>query len=92
MRRILGSGLGGDSRIASAGARQSGGASPAFTERTFEAFRAYYDFVPQGRWSAEYMVRLNNAGRFELPPTRVEVLYAPEVFGAAPNAALEVRP
>jgi hypothetical protein len=89
---ILGSGLGGDSSIASRGARQSGGASPAFTERTFEAFRAYYDFVPQGRWSAEYMVRLNNAGRFELPPTRVEALYAPEVFGAAPNAALEVRP
>jgi alpha-2-macroglobulin len=87
----LGGGLGADSRIASAGARQSAGPWPAFTERTFEAFRAYYDYVPQGRWSLEYMVRFDNAGRFELPPTRLEALYAPEMFAALPNASVEVR-
>jgi uncharacterized protein YfaS (alpha-2-macroglobulin family) len=88
----LGSGLGGDSRIAAEGAMRHGRASIAFTERTFEALRAYYDYVPQGRWSVEYLVRFNNAGRFELPPTRVEALYAPEMFAALPNAPIEVKP
>jgi uncharacterized protein YfaS (alpha-2-macroglobulin family) len=88
----LGSGLGGDVRIAAAGSKPGAGPRVAFTERTFEAFRAYYDFVPQGRWSVEYTLRLNNAGRFELPPTRVEALYAPETFAALPNLPIEVKP
>ncbi|MFO1205332.1 MAG: MG2 domain-containing protein [Burkholderiales bacterium] len=88
----LGSGLGGDSRIAMGTEGNRGNASVAFTERTFGAFRTYYDFVPQGRWSLEYLVRFNSAGRFEMPPTRVEALYAPEMFAALPNAPVEVRP
>jgi hypothetical protein len=87
----LGGALGLDSRIGAAPIAR-GAASIAFTERTFEAFRVYYDFVPQGRWSFEYLVRFNNGGRFELPPTRVEALYAPETFAALPNGAVEVRP
>ncbi len=47
--------------------------------------------VPRGPWSLEYTVRFDNPGRFELPPTRVEVLYAPEVFAELPNAAVEVE-
>jgi uncharacterized protein YfaS (alpha-2-macroglobulin family) len=35
-------------------------------------------------------MRLGNAGLFQLPPTRVEALYAPEVFGMLPNAAFRV--
>jgi uncharacterized protein YfaS (alpha-2-macroglobulin family) len=35
-------------------------------------------------------VRLNNVGDFALPPTRVEAMYAPEVFGALPNARMKV--
>ena len=31
-------------------------------------------------------MRLNQAGTFQLPPTRVEALYAPEMFGEMPNA------
>jgi uncharacterized protein YfaS (alpha-2-macroglobulin family) len=89
---ILGGGLGGDARALSGTAKRSGGAWPAFEERTFEAFRAYYQFVPQGRWSLEYLVRLNGAGRFGLPPTRIEALYAPELFGALPNSPVEVKP
>ena len=42
-------------------------------------------------WSST-RVRLNNPGRFALPPTRVEAMYAPESFGELPNAALEVAP
>ena len=35
-------------------------------------------------------MRLNNAGTFALPPTRVEALYAPEMFGEAPNTSMQV--
>jgi uncharacterized protein YfaS (alpha-2-macroglobulin family) len=88
---VLGSGLGGDSQIMASGERSSGWAYPAFQERTFEGFRAYYEFVPKGKWSVEYTVRLNNPGQFNLPPTRVEAMYSPEMFGDLPNAAVMVK-
>jgi len=34
----------------------------AFEERSFEAFRAYYEYVPKGKWTVEYTVRLNRPG------------------------------
>jgi uncharacterized protein YfaS (alpha-2-macroglobulin family) len=89
---ILGSGLGGDSRILTQGENNLSYLWPAFEERTADSYRAYYDYVPKGKWTVEYTVRLNNAGRFELPPTRVEALYAPETFGEAPNQAVTVKP
>jgi hypothetical protein len=64
--------------------------SPVFEERSFEGWRGYWRYVPRGPFSAEYVVRLNQAGRFELPSTRVEAMYAPEVFGELPNAVFEV--
>ncbi len=87
---ILGTGLAKDSRTLSPGEQQRGFVWPAFEERTFDAFRAYYRFVPKGSWVVEYSLRLNNIGRFELPPTRVEAMYAPETFGELPNAAVTV--
>jgi hypothetical protein len=89
---ILGRGLGGDSRVLGSGEERRGFVWPAFEERTFEVFRAYYRLVPKGTWVVEYTLRLNNAGRFELPPTRVEAMYAPEMFGMIPNAAVTVSP
>ncbi|MCF8150667.1 MAG: hypothetical protein K9J80_07980, partial [Sulfuritalea sp.] len=58
---------------------------PTYVERTFANFRAYYEVVPQGRFSIDYTVRINNTGEFALPPTRVEAMYAPDVFGEVPN-------
>jgi uncharacterized protein YfaS (alpha-2-macroglobulin family) len=88
---ILGSGLGRDSRIATSGEKQRGGwVEPAFQERKQDAFRSYFAFVPKGKWSVEYTVRLNNEGRFNLPPTHVEAMYSPEMFGDTPNAAMVV--
>jgi uncharacterized protein YfaS (alpha-2-macroglobulin family) len=87
---ILGSGLGRDSKLLTTGEKRSGWAWPAFTERTHEAFRTYYEFVPKGKWSVEYTVRLNNVGTFLLPPTRVEALYSPEMFGESPNSQFVV--
>jgi len=48
--------------------------------------------LPRGKHVVEYTVRLNNPGRFTLPPTRVEAMYAPESFGEAPNAPVEIAP
>jgi uncharacterized protein YfaS (alpha-2-macroglobulin family) len=87
---VLGGGLGRDAQIATAGERRRGWVWPAFEERTHAAFRSYFEFVPKGKWSVEYTVRLNNPGRFGLPPTRVEAMYNPEAFGEIPNADVTV--
>jgi uncharacterized protein YfaS (alpha-2-macroglobulin family) len=92
---IMGSGLGGDSSLAlrsSASAPVLGGRRPTYEERSFEAWRGYFDFLPRGKHQFEYTVRLNNAGRFLLPGTRAEALYAPEQFGELPLGVLEVAP
>lgn len=88
---LLGGGLGRDSQISTSGEKRSGAAWPAFEERGFEAFRAYYAYVPKGSFKTEYTVRLNNVGDFALPPTRVEAMYAPEMFGESPNARVKVE-
>jgi alpha-2-macroglobulin len=88
---ILGTGLGRDSSLATQGETSKGWAWPAFEERSFEAFRAYYRYVPKGTWSIEYTIRLNNAGTLQMPPTRVEAMYSPEMFGELPNATIQVK-
>ncbi|MFM7706101.1 MAG: alpha-2-macroglobulin family protein, partial [Rubrivivax sp.] len=89
---VLGSGLGRDSAVATAGESTEGAgrALVAFDERGFESFRRYFEFLPRGRHVVEYTVRLNQPGRFGLPASRVEAMYAPEVFGEVPVAPLEV--
>jgi len=87
----LGGGLGGQSRIALAGQERSACPCIAFEERAFGGVRAYYPYVRKGTWVYEYTIRLNESGRFELPPTRVEALYSPEAFGELPNQPFEVR-
>ena len=81
----------GGSSLLTAGERSGGWAWVAFTERSFEAFRNYYEYVPKGKWTVEYTMRLNNEGTFHLPATRVEALYAPEMFGEIPNKAMVVN-
>jgi uncharacterized protein YfaS (alpha-2-macroglobulin family) len=89
---VLGSGLARDSAVATSGesAEGSGRALVAFDERGFESFRRYFEFLPRGRHVVEYTVRLNQPGRFGLPPSRAEAMYAPEVYGELPIAPLEV--
>jgi hypothetical protein len=89
---VMGTGLGRDSALLSAGEKREGWVWPSYEERRQDAFRAYYEFVPKGSWALEYTVRLNNPGHFALPPTRVEALYAPDTYGEAPNAPIEVAP
>ncbi len=88
---ILGGGLGRDSQIATTGEKKTGAGWAAFEERSFESFRSYYEYLPRGVVKMEYTVRLNNVGDFALPPSRVEAMYAPEMFGEAPNARVKVE-
>ena len=98
---ILGSGLGRDSAILNSAPVVKGSENekqewdscwgPAYTENTFEGVRAYYDYFPKGKCTFEYTVRLNGGGKFALPNTRVESMYSPELFGEAPNAAVDIK-
>jgi hypothetical protein len=86
---ILGSRLGRDSALATDGERREG-APRAWEERAADAMRFTWAYLPRGRHVVEYTLRLNHSGRFALPPTRVEAMYAPERFGEAPNEAWDV--
>ena len=88
---ILGTGLGRDSALLTRDEERKGRVWPAYEERSFEAYREYYSFVPKGKWVTEYTLRLNNPGIFQLPPARVEALYAPEMFGELPIPEVDVR-
>ena len=88
----MGTGLGKDSKILTGGEVRKGWVWPAFEERKLDSFRAYYEFVPKGKWSVEYTLRLNNGGEFKLPETRVEAMYAPEMFAEIPNQGVVVKP
>ena len=97
--RILGSGLGRDSRIQNrqledhtSNDTRNTWIRPMYEERRSDAFVAYYRFIPSGDFSVEYAMRLNQAGDFQLPPSRVEALYAPEIYGEWPNKTLRVTP
>lgn len=68
------------------------GPAPTWLERRLDAVRAYWETLPAGRTTLTYAIRLETAGRFGAPPTRVEALYAPDVYGETPNAGLDVAP
>ncbi len=93
---VLGNGLGRDSALlAASGAEAGDGAGNAaltYIERAPEAWRGVMEWLPRGKHQFSYTVRLNNSGRFALPPSRIEAMYAPATFAEVPNAVLEVAP
>ncbi|EKR63889.1 alpha-2-macroglobulin family protein [Leptospira weilii str. 2006001853] len=80
---ILGTGLGNDSRISAELAK--GDNSPTFVERKWEGYTAYFEYLPAGSATLEYVYRINHIGKFVLPPTRVEAMYLPDQFAEIPN-------
>ncbi|MEO8723746.1 MAG: alpha-2-macroglobulin family protein, partial [Sphingobium sp.] len=86
---ILGD-LGGQSSLFGASAQEGEGVQPSYIERGREAWRGYFAWVPAGRFTVQYVVRLNGTGRFGLPPSRVEAMYAPEIRAQLPNAGMTV--
>ncbi|MBI5925468.1 MAG: alpha-2-macroglobulin [Aquabacterium sp.] len=89
---ILGSGLGRDSQMDTNSEKEDDRGWLAYKERSFEAYRVYYRYLPKGSFNIEYTVRLNNPGSFGLPQTRMEAMYSPEMYGESPNAAVVVKP
>ncbi|MDE0191620.1 MAG: MG2 domain-containing protein [Gammaproteobacteria bacterium] len=87
---VLGSGLGDDSSILSRNYVR-GDRWPVFVERDFDSYRAYYRYLPKGRTTLRYNVRYNTAGTFQLPPVRVEAMYAPEMHAALPIDPMAIR-
>ena len=68
----------------------SGGTAPSYTERGRDAFRAYYRWLPRGQATVSYTMRVNAAGRLNLPPSRVEAMYSPAIRAQVPNQPLVV--
>lgn len=63
-----------------------------YAEFGADSYRAYFERVYKGEGEISYTLRLNQSGTFRLPPTRVEAMYAPEMFGMTPNANWVVKP
>jgi alpha-2-macroglobulin len=51
----------------------------------------FIDELPAGLAHYRYLARATTLGRFVLPPTRVEEMYTPEVFGRTGAAELRVE-
>ena len=87
---LLGRGLKRDSQLLEAGTNDWW---PIYVEYAADAYRAYYEYLPyEAKWQSAYTVRLNQAGTFKLPATRVEAMYAPDVYGLQPNSDVVVKP
>jgi uncharacterized protein YfaS (alpha-2-macroglobulin family) len=66
------------------------GVQPSYVERGNDGWRGYFAWVPAGKFTVAYTLRLNGAGRFNLPPSRVEAMYSPAIRAAVPNAPITV--
>jgi uncharacterized protein YfaS (alpha-2-macroglobulin family) len=51
----------------------------------------FVDHLPAGLWHYRYLARATTLGHFVLPPTRVEEMYEPEVFGRTGARELTVK-
>jgi uncharacterized protein YfaS (alpha-2-macroglobulin family) len=61
-----------------------------YEEKSHASFISYAAYLPRGTYRTNYRIRLNSAGEFKLPPSRVEAMYSPETFGEIPNANWKV--
>jgi uncharacterized protein YfaS (alpha-2-macroglobulin family) len=86
---ILGGGLGGRSELLAEG-EASAGQSPDWVERRTGHYRAYWQQLGSAPVTVEYRIRLGSSGRFALPPTRAEAMYAPDINALLPGSRLVV--
>jgi alpha-2-macroglobulin len=82
--------LGGQSALLANAASGAEGARPSYVERGSDAWRGYFEWVPEGKFVVEYAMRLNGSGQFNLPATRVEAMYSPDIRGQIPNVPVKV--
>ena len=84
------SSLGGQSQMLAEQAGSGSGVQPSYVERGRDAWRAYFGWVPRGSFTVSYVMRVNSAGTFSLPATRVEAMYSPEIRSQVPNQPVTV--
>ena len=66
------------------------GVEAAYVERGRDAWRGHFAWVPRGRFQVQYLMRLNGAGHFNLPPTRIEAMYSPAIRAQLPNQPVTI--
>lgn len=86
----LGTGLSGTSNLLNQMPKVNAPSSEAswpseYEEKSHTQLISYAAYLPRGTYKLNYRVRLNSAGEFKMPPSRVEAMYAPETFGEVPN-------
>lgn len=92
----LGTGLDGSSNILDRAPKRKAPSAEVqdwpteYEEKSHANFISYAAYLPRGTYRMNYRVRLNSAGEFKLPPSRVEAMYSPESFGEVPNANWKV--
>jgi uncharacterized protein YfaS (alpha-2-macroglobulin family) len=66
------------------------GDGASYVERGRDAWKGYYAWMPAGTTTVSYALRLNGAGTFSMPATRVEAMYSPAVRAQVPNAPVTI--
>ncbi len=84
--------LGGLSKLATVGETARTWQGYRYIERTFTNVRSSFEYASKGKHSFTYEIRLTTPGKFALPPTHAEAMYAPEVNGQLGNAVFEIEP
>jgi alpha-2-macroglobulin len=84
--------LGGLSKLGNVGEPARTWQGYRYIERTFTNVRSSFEYVRKGQHSFAYEIRLTTPGKFALPPTHAEAMYAPEVNGQLGNAVFEIEP
>jgi uncharacterized protein YfaS (alpha-2-macroglobulin family) len=67
------------------------GRSVSYGEKSTRGYSFYFEAVGADWQTLKYQYQINNVGTFNLPPTRIEGLYMPSIYGATPNKAIVVN-
>ncbi|TGM62791.1 peptidase [Leptospira meyeri] len=86
----LGRGFGRESIIDQDGKPGDSSYYLSFEEKTLSQYRAYFEYLPKGTHTLEHSFRLNHAGTFQMPATRVEAMYSPETHAEWPNETVRI--
>ena len=84
--------LGGLAKLATTAEMPQTWSGYRYIERTFTSVRSSFEWAGKGQHSFTYEIRLTTPGKFALPPTHAEAMYAPEVNGQLGNAVFEIEP
>jgi uncharacterized protein YfaS (alpha-2-macroglobulin family) len=66
--------------------------APSHREVRDDRVVTYFDKIEPGMYRVSYLARATSIGGFVVPPTRIEAMYAPEIYGRTAATTLTVRP